>query len=335
MTDLRVRNLCIEYRTAGYTVRPIDGLDLDAASGELVMLLGPSGCGKTSLLSSLAGLLKPAAGSIHVGETDVTSLTGRRVGDYRRHRVGIVFQSFNLVPSLNALENVTSPLRADRWPRRRARSRGMELLELVSLADRARARPGALSGGQQQRVAIARALAHDPPLVVADEPTAHLDFVQVEGVLRLLRDLAVPGRLVVVATHDHRMAPLADRVVELTSQATATAATLDTSVHTVTLAPGDVVFRQGELGAVVYLIEAGEVDIVRELADGGEELLVTLGPGRYFGEIGPLTGHPRSATARVRTAAVVAVMAPGLFRQRAALVRGAPIAEVASERPAV
>jgi len=329
VTDLRVRNLCIEYRTAGYAVRPIDGLDLDASSGELVLLLGPSGCGKTSLLSSMAGLLRPTAGSIWVGETEVTSLSGRRLGDYRRHGVGIVFQSFNLIPSLTALENVTSPLRADGWPRRRARSRGLELLELVALADRARARPGALSGGQQQRVAIARALAHDPPLVVADEPTAHLDFVQVEGVLRLLRDLAVPGRLVMVATHDHRMAPLGDRVVELTPEA-ASAAGLDTAVHTVTLAPGEVVFRQGELGVVVYLIEAGEIDIVREFADGGEELLVTLGPGRYFGEIGPLTGHPRSATARVRTAAVVAVMAPGLFRQRAALVRGVPVVRAAS-----
>jgi putative ABC transport system ATP-binding protein len=334
VTDLRVRGLCIEYRTAGYAVRPIDGLDLDATSGELVMLLGPSGCGKTSLLSSLAGLLKPAAGSIRVGDTDVTSLTGRRVNDYRRHGVGIVFQSFNLVPSLNALENVTSPLRAGGWERRRARSRGLELLELVSLADRAHARPGALSGGQQQRVAIARALAHDPPLIVADEPTAHLDFVQVEGVLRLLRDLATPGRLVVVATHDHRMTPLADRVVELTPRVATTAA-LDTAVHTVPFAPGDVVFRQGELGAVVYLIEAGEVDIVRELADGGEELLVTLGPGRYFGEIGPLTGHPRSATARVRTAAVVTVMAPGLFRRRAALVRGTPVTPSASGKRVV
>jgi putative ABC transport system ATP-binding protein len=232
------------------------------------------------------------------------------------------------------LENVTSPLRAGGWERRRARSRGLELLELVSLADRAHARPGALSGGQQQRVAIARALAHDPPLIVADEPTAHLDFVQVEGVLRLLRDLATPGRLVVVATHDHRMTPLADRVVELTPRVATTAA-LDTAVHTVPFAPGDVVFRQGELGAVVYLIEAGEVDIVRELADGGEELLVTLGPGRYFGEIGPLTGHPRSATARVRTAAVVTVMAPGLFRRRAALVRGTPVTPSASGKRVV
>jgi putative ABC transport system ATP-binding protein len=322
VTDLRIRNLCIEYRTAGYAVRPIDGLDLDASSGELVLLLGPSGCGKTSLLSSLAGLLKPVSGSIDVGEIEVTTLTGRRLGDYRRHHVGIVFQSFNLVPSLTALENVTSPLRADRWPRRRARARGVELLERVALADRARARPGALSGGQQQRVAIARALAHDPPLVVADEPTAHLDFVQVEGVLRLLRDLAVPGRLVVVATHDHRMAPLADRVVELTPAAASAGAALDTAIHTLTLAAGEVVFRQGELGVVVYLVEAGEIDIVRELADGSEELLVTLGPGRYFGEIGPLTGHPRSATARARTAAVVAAMAPGLFRERAGLVRG-------------
>jgi putative ABC transport system ATP-binding protein len=322
MTSVSIRNLSIEYRSAGYAVRPIDRLDLDASSGELLLVLGPSGCGKTSLLSCLAGLLKPAAGSIRVGDTDVTSLTGRRLSDYRCHGVGIVFQAFNLIPSLTALENITSPLRADHWPSGRARRRGLELLERVDLTDHARARPGSLSGGQQQRVAIARALAHDPPLVVADEPTAHLDFVQVDGVLRLLRDLAMPGRLVVVATHDHRMAPLADRVIDLTPQAVASGSGLDPAVHTVTPAAGDVVFRQGELGTVVYMIEDGQIDIVRELADGTEELIVTLGPGRYFGEIGPLTGHPRSATARARTAAVLTVMAPSRFSERAAAVRG-------------
>ena len=129
--------------------------------------------------------------------------------------MGIVFQAFNLIPSLTARENVAAPLRLAGTRRREANARAEELLARVGLSDRMDHRPGQLSGGQQQRAAIARALVHDPPLVVADEPTAHLDYMQVEDVLILIRDLAAPGRLVVVATHDDRFTPLADRVVEL------------------------------------------------------------------------------------------------------------------------
>ena len=126
-----------------------------------------------------------------------------------------MFQAFNLIPSLTALENVMVPLRAAGIHRRIARARAGELLARVGLEDRMSHRPGDLSGGQQQRVAVARAIALDPPLVLADEPTAHLDFIQVEEVLRLIRELADDDRVVVVATHDSRMLPLADRVVEL------------------------------------------------------------------------------------------------------------------------
>src|SRR5918992_3891795 len=123
MADIRVRDLTVEYATGGYRVRPIDGLDLDAEDGELVVLLGPSGCGKTTLLSCLAGLLSPAAGSIRVGTTDVCSLRGDALTRYRRTTVGIVFQAFNLVPSLTAFENVAVPLSLTGTPRRQANAR--------------------------------------------------------------------------------------------------------------------------------------------------------------------------------------------------------------------
>ena len=188
---------------------------MKADDGSLTLLLGPSGCGKTSLLSALGAMLTPAAGSIRLGDLDVTSLRGDALARYRRMGVGIVFQAFNLVPSLDAVENVMVPLRAAGVRRADARAKAVALLERVGLGERLRHRPGDLSGGQQQRVAIARALANDPPLLLADEPTAHLDYVQVEGVLRIIRDLAQPGRVVVVSTHDDRMLPLADQVVEL------------------------------------------------------------------------------------------------------------------------
>jgi putative ABC transport system ATP-binding protein len=217
------RDVSVEYTCGAQPVRPIDGLSLDVSSGELVLLMGPSGCGKTSLLSMLAGILRPLRGSITVDGLDVTRLAGKQLTDYRRHRVGLVFQAFNLIPSLTAAENVEVPLRAGGLGRRRSRSRARELLDQMGLADRCSHRPGALSGGQQQRVAIARALALDPPLLLADEPTAHLDRGQVGMVAERLREIADDGRVVVVATHDDRILPLADRAVMLDALAPAPA----------------------------------------------------------------------------------------------------------------
>src|SRR6478752_7127252 len=215
MGDLSIQNLVVEYSSGGYAVRPIDGLDLDVAAGSLVILLGPSGCGKTTLLSCLGGILRPQGGAIKFGDVDVTALDARWLSTYRRETVGIVFQAFNLVPSLSALENVMVPLLASGMSRRASFKKAEQLLSRVGLQDRMSHRPGDLSGGQQQRVAVARAIALDPPLILADEPTAHLDFIQVEEVLRLIRQLADDDRVVVVATHDSRILPLADRVVEL------------------------------------------------------------------------------------------------------------------------
>lgn len=214
MGDLSIQNLVVEYYSGGYALRPINGLNLDVAAGSLVMLLGPSGCGKTTLLSCLGGILRPKSGAIKFDEVDITTLQGAELANYRRNKVGIVFQAFNLVPSLTAVENVMVPLRSAGMSRRASRRRAEELLARVNLAERMNHRPGDLSGGQQQRVAVARAIALDPPLILADEPTAHLDFIQVEEVLRLIRELADGERVVVVATHDSRMLPMADRVVE-------------------------------------------------------------------------------------------------------------------------
>ena len=222
MGDLSIKDLVVEYSSGGYAVRPINGLSLEVPAGSLVILLGPSGCGKTTLLSCIGGILRPKSGAITFDDVDITALEGGALARYRRDTVGIVFQAFNLVPSLTALENVMVPLRAAGMSRASARERAEELLTRVNLADRVKHRPGDLSGGQQQRVAVARAIALDPPLILADEPTAHLDFIQVEEVLRLIRSLAEGERVVVVATHDSRILPLADRVVELTPEVAST-----------------------------------------------------------------------------------------------------------------
>src|SRR5471032_1244029 len=184
--DLEIRDLTIEYSSGGQVVRPVNGLNLTASTGSLVLLLGPSGCGKTTLLSCLGGILAPTRGRMTFGDTDISTLSGKTLTQYRRHTVGIVFQAFNLVPSLTTLENVMVPLCNGGTKRRDAKVRATELLTEVGLSERMHHRPGALSGGQQQRVAIARALGFNPPLLLADEPTAHLDYIQVEGVLKLL-----------------------------------------------------------------------------------------------------------------------------------------------------
>jgi putative ABC transport system ATP-binding protein len=310
--DLSIQNLVVEYSSGGYAVRPIDGLNLDVAAGSLVILLGPSGCGKTTLLSCLGGILRPQGGAIKFGDVDVTSLDARGLSAYRRETVGIVFQAFNLVPSLSALENVMVPMHATGMSRSQARTRAEELLTRVGLQDRMTHHPRDLSGGQQQRVAVARAIALDPPLVLADEPTAHLDFIQVEEVLRIIRELASGDRMVVVATHDSRILPLADRIVELVPEFAST----DRPPETVSVESGDVLFEQGTMGDLIYVVSEGELEIVRELAGGGEELLKVATSGDYFGEIGPLFHLPRSATVRARTEATVIGYTVQEFRER-------------------
>ena len=309
---LNVSRLVVEFEHEGYVVRPIDGLGFAAEPGELVVLLGPSGSGKTTLLSSLGGILTPTSGTISLGDTEVTALDSRALDAYRRSRVGFVFQAFNLVPSLNALENIAVPLELTGHHRREAFTRAEELLNQVGLADRSHHRPGRLSGGQQQRVALARGLAHDPDLLLADEPTANLDYIQAEQVIRLLRDLRSKGRIIIVSTHDDRLLPVADRIVQMAPDI---AGDGDGPVE-VRYTAGESIFEQGDRGNHVYVIEHGEVDIVRVFADGSEEPIRVMAAGEYFGELGPMLGFPRSASARARTDLLLTAYNVVEFRDR-------------------
>jgi putative ABC transport system ATP-binding protein len=314
---LAIRNLTVEFSSGGYKIRPLNSFSCDCDDGQLVVLLGPSGCGKTTLLSCLAGLLKPTAGSIAFHDEEVTELRGHALSAYRRHTVGVIFQAFNLIPSLNARANVMVPLRLSGIARREAKDKATALLARVGLEERAHDRPDRMSGGQQQRVAIARALVYDPPLLLADEPTAHLDYIQVEGILRLLRDLASPGRTVVVATHDERITQLADKVIELTPILPAT----QREPREVTLDAGQYLFRQGDPSDVVYLIESGQIEILRERDDGSEERLAVIGDGSYFGELGPMLNLPRSASARALRPTVLTGCSVQQFRTLASKLR--------------
>jgi putative ABC transport system ATP-binding protein len=309
--NLSVSGLTMEYPSGGYIIRPLNDLTFEASDGELVVVLGPSGCGKTTLLSCLAGLLTPTSGTVRFGDIEVTALAGRALSEYRRTTVGVVFQAFNLIPSLTAQRNVMAPLQLAGVSRRQAGVKATALLELVGLGDRLHNRPGKLSGGQQQRVAIARALVHDPPLIIADEPTAHLDHIQVEGILTLIRQLAAPGRIVLIATHDDRVSRLADRVIDLVPRA----APPPLAPVAVLLSAGEVLFEQGDASDLVYMIDEGEIEIFRVTPEHQEEVVAVLRPGNYFGELGPLLSLPRSASARARTAARLTGYPPELFQR--------------------
>ena len=311
MPYIEIRDVVVEYKTGGYAVRPLDGLTGSIGDGQLALLLGPSGSGKTTLLSCLGGILRPTAGQIVLDGTDITGLNDKDLLTYRRRSVGFVFQAFNLIPSLSALDNVAMPLRLTGTSTHAARERAALLLERVALDDRSGHRPSQLSGGQQQRVAIARGLASGAPLLLADEPTANLDYVQAEGIISLLRDIASSGHTVVVSTHDDRLLPIADSSIDLIPVLAD-----DPAERMITLELGDVLFRQRSTGSRVYLIESGRLEIVREMSDGTEEILAERAAGEYVGELGPMLGQPRSATTRAIEPTTLSSFSLQEFRQR-------------------
>ena len=205
------------FKSGSDTVRAVDGVSVAIPRGKLIALKGPSGCGKSTLLNLLGALDRPDSGSITVDGADITSLSGAAEVAYRRDKVGFVFQMFNLMPYLSAIENVTLPMELrGKLNVQGRRTLAESLLERVNLApDRHRRRPTRLSGGEQQRVAIARAMANDPPLILADEPTANLDSTTGEQIVRLLRSLANGDRTVLIATHDNTIARQADLVITM------------------------------------------------------------------------------------------------------------------------
>jgi putative ABC transport system ATP-binding protein len=218
MSDIAiaVKDITKTYAQGEAAMRALDGVDLDVARGELMLLMGPSGSGKTTLLSIMGCILRPSSGTIRVLDRDVTRLGERELPRVRLDNIGFVFQGFNLFPTLTAAANVALALDLQGVSRRDAMRRAIGLLEQVGLGDKRDSYPADLSGGQKQRVAIARAVACDPPIVLADEPTAALDTHSGHGVMRLFADLARErSRAIVIVTHDSRMLGYADRIVHI------------------------------------------------------------------------------------------------------------------------
>jgi putative ABC transport system ATP-binding protein len=242
-TDIKIRDLVKVYKLGKIEVQALRGANLDINTGELVAIIGPSGSGKTTLLNVIGALDEATAGSVKVGDVEVTSLAITQLVDYRRKTVGHVFQNLNLIPTLTAEENIELPMIALGVPRGKRKQRVEELLQVVSLTDRAQHKPDELSGGEQQRIAIAAALANDAPILLADEPTGELDTVNakiiVDYLVKVNKEL---GKTILMVTHDPSVARAADRILRI-----------EDGVIKMTLTPSEVIVKQETVSYVDQL----------------------------------------------------------------------------------
>ena len=212
-SSIVVQSVTKTYRRGRSQITALEDVSFDVSQGELALFIGPSGSGKSTLLNLIAALDRPDRGKVIVGGSEITNLSGSAAARYRNERVGFIFQSYNLLPQLTALENILLPM----LPKRRLdRRRAAELLDAVGLSDRSNHRPAELSGGEQQRVAIARALANDPTIILADEPTGNLDDDNARKVAELLsRACRERGKTLILVTHDRQMIRPVEHVFDI------------------------------------------------------------------------------------------------------------------------
>lgn len=216
MSIIQAKNIYKVYNETNVPVYALNGVDLEIEKGEFTAIVGPSGSGKTTLLNIIGGLDLPTEGDIYIEGTNLKSLSSRKLIDFRLHNIGFVFQAYNLIPVLTAMENTEFILELQGMPKKDREKRAMEILETVDIADKKDHKPGQLSGGQQQRVAVARALASRPKYIIADEPTANLDSKSTEELLTLMKKMNEKFETTFVfATHDQRVMDKARRIVTI------------------------------------------------------------------------------------------------------------------------
>ena len=211
---VRVSNVTKNFRLGKVEVQALKGIDLEITAGDYISIMGPSGSGKSTLFNMIGGLDKPTSGKVFIDEVDIAQLDAYELAWLRCRKIGYIFQTFNIIPVMTALENVTLPMTFAGMNNDFAVEKGLELLKLVGLEDRFSHKPFELSGGQQQRVAVARALANDPAIILADEPTGNLDLTTGEEIIKLLKRLSEERNVTVIsATHDFKMLNVSDHVV--------------------------------------------------------------------------------------------------------------------------
>jgi ABC-type lipoprotein export system ATPase subunit len=311
------------FDTAAGKFPALKDVDLRVDASEFVAVIGKSGSGKSTLINMIAGIDRPTSGEVFVGNTAIHKLNEGQMAVWRGKNLGIVFQFFQLLPTLTLIENVMLPMdfcdvhRPDERPKY-----AMRLLEQMEMADHAHKLPSAISGGQQQRVAIARALANDPPILLADEPTGNLDSKTADSVFELFEELVKQGKTILVVTHDRDLAKRVTRAVQIVDGEiiekeladvfpTLTSAQLVTFTHRVDpehYAPGTIILHRGAPVERFHIILKGHVEIVVPQPDGSEKVVATFTRGNYFGEVELLRGGTSIATARAASDAPVEVL---------------------------
>jgi ABC-type lipoprotein export system ATPase subunit len=301
------------YKTAAGDFPVLKGVDLSFQAGEFISIIGKSGSGKTTLLNMITGIDRPTSGEVWVNGSPLHEMSEGQMARWRGRNMGIVFQFFQLLPTLSILENILLAMDfAGKIPPSERKTRALHLLDLVGLADHAYKLPLALSGGQQQRVAIARALANDPPVIIADEPTGNLDSKTAESVFELFNELVAQGKTIIIVTHDsalakrtHRTALIADG--EIVNEYVAKALPSLTPSQLLRVSrkarleqheAGTIIVQQDSAGNDFYIVASGTVEIILQRAKASDVVVGQLKPGQYFGEMQLLHGKRRSASVR-------------------------------------
>jgi ABC-type lipoprotein export system ATPase subunit len=288
------------YKTAIGDYHALKSIDLQINAGEFVSVIGKSGSGKSTLLNMITGIDRPTTGEVYVNNTAVHELNENRMARWRGKNLGIVFQFFQLLPTISVIENIMLPMDFCRtYPLREREKRALSLLEMVELVDHAYKLPTALSGGQQQRVAIARALANDPPVIIADEPTGNLDSKTADSVFELFNELVAQGKTIIVVTHDsglakrtHRTALIADGEIvnEYVAKAMPTLSR-EQLLEATRMAkaqqfePGAMILSEGANADAFYIVTKGTVEVILPRPGQSDVIALQLGPGKFFGEM--------------------------------------------------
>jgi ABC-type lipoprotein export system ATPase subunit len=316
------------FKTAAGSFTALKEVNLRVNRGEFVAIIGKSGSGKSTLLNMLTGIDRPTAGEVYVTDTPIHTLSEGQLAKWRGRHLGIVFQFFQLLPTLTLLENVMLPMDlCGLYSARERKKRAMGLLDLVEVSDQANKLPTAVSGGQQQRVAIARALANNPPIVVADEPTGNLDSKTAKSVFDLFEVLIASGKTIVMVTHDVDLAKRVDRAVIVSDgevideylARTFPALTNEQLIETThdiqpqRYAPGAIVLREGLPADKFFIVTRGQAEVVLKGPEGSDIVVARMDPGQYFGEIELRHGGANIAT--IRAAAVDGVDVVALDRE--------------------
>ena len=320
---INLHNVNKSYKTAVGDYLALKDVDLQINAGEFVSIIGKSGSGKSTLLNMITGIDRPNTGEVYVNDTAVHQLSENKMARWRGKNLGVVFQFFQLLPTISVIENIMLPMDfCHTFPMRERTKRALSLLEMVELAEHAYKLPTALSGGQQQRVAIARALANDPPVVIADEPTGNLDSKTADSVFELFRNLVAQGKTIIIVTHDSGLAKRTDRTAliadgEIVNEFVAKA--MPTMPRELLLKAthfakrqkyeaGTMILTEGTNADSFYIVAKGIVEVILPRPNQSDVIALQLGPGKIFGEMAFFHERKRRASVRASESGPVEVL---------------------------